>query len=76
MKQKLINDSLTSIIQDLIMRNADLSCKNGYMRGKLETIKDICKREKSVSAERLIKIIDTNLTDLYNSSSVNISNML
>lgn len=59
MEQKFINDQLTSVIQDLIIRNADLSYKNGYMTGKLETIKDICKREKYVSAESIIKIIES-----------------
>lgn len=59
MQQKFINDQLTSVIQDLIMRNADLSYKNGYMAGKLETIKDICKREKYVFTESIIKIIES-----------------
>lgn len=59
MQQKFINDHLTSLIQDLIIRNADLSYKNGCLTGKLEVIKDICKREKYVFTESIIKIIES-----------------
>lgn len=59
MEKKFINDHLTSLIQDLIIRNANLSYKNGYPIGKLETIKDICKKEKYVFTESIIKIIES-----------------